>query len=593
GYEALLTEIERVRRHGFRPGELERAKARVLNAYDQMAAEAEKTDSVTHATEIVRVFLTHEPMPGIAYENELAHRYVPELTVDELNTWADDWMRDRSRVVTVIMPAREGLAVPTDTDLAEIEARVAAADIPAPPEEAETGDILAALPEPGPVQATDEQYVDGLQFTGWTLANGVHVWFRETDFKQDEVRMRAFAPGGLATASEEDYVSASLAPEVVHRSGFGELDADGLSRWLAGHTVSVSHGLNENVRVASASTAPADLERTLQLVHAGFTAPRLDERGLELTRKQHVEQLRNREQDPNTAFYDAYTALLWPDDPRRQPWTVDTLDALSLERATAAWDRWMTDATGWTFVFVGNLPDDFQPLVERYLGSLPTGGEGFAVADRGVRPKAGQLEQTVRKGLDPKARVRLEYHGDFADNTFQRRNWLQGMGDVLAVLLREDLREERGGVYGVSVQTNAWIEPWSNYQVSIQFMCDPARVDELVAATTDIVAAFRTEGPAPEHVARVREQNRRSHQEDVRSNDFWLSAFAWALQYGQDPKEILAWDQRNDGLTADSVRAMAKELLVDQNRVKVVLMPAEATAQGEGAEGAEEHPQAH
>jgi zinc protease len=579
GYESVLTEIARVREHGFRPGELERAKASVLEQYEKMVAEKDKTDSVTHANEIVRVFLTDEPMPGIPYEAELAQRFVPGFTMEELTAWAGQWMAPRSRVVTVVMPEREGLPVPSDADLAAVEDRVAAAEIAAPAAEAEIGDLLAALPEPGGVTETDEQYAERLGFTGWTLSNGVKVWFRETDFKEDEIRMAAFADGGTSGLSDEDYVSASLAAEIAHRSGFGEHDATDLAKWMAGHSVSVSHGLSETGQSVSASTRQADLERTLQLVHAGFVAPRFDEEGVALTRKQHVERLRNRDQDPNTHFYDAYTALVWGDDPRRQPWTVETLEQLELDRAQAAWEARLSDASGWTFAFVGNLPDDFQAQVERYLGSLPTERETVAFTDRGKRPKAGKLEQVVEKGLDPKARVRIEYHGDYPDNTWETRNRLYATSDVLSVLLREELREERGGVYGVSVRADEDYEPWSHYDVSIQFTCDPERVDELVAATEEIVAALRKEGPKPEYVAREQEKNRREHQESLRDNGWWLSAFTGALKRDADPLEITTWDARNDALTPALVQQTAKELLVDANRIKVVLLPAPSVEQ--------------
>lgn len=578
-YRALLTEIERMRRHGVRPAELDRAKASVLKGFERYVLEKDKTSSTTHAKEIVRVFLTGEPMPGITYEAELAQRYVPAFTTGELSAWAaSEWMPETSRVVNIVMPQREGLPVPTSGELSAIEAEIRDATIEALPSEEAVGELLASLPEPGSVTETDEQYADDLGFTGWTLSNGVKVWFKATDFKEDEIRIRAFGSGGTALVSDEDHINAVLAPEVAQRSGFGQLDATQLAKWTAGHTLSVGQRFSEVDQGLSASASVVDLERALQLVHAHFVAPRFTEDGLALTHTQHAERLRNRDQDPNTHFYDAFNALVWPDDPRRAPWTVETLEQLELATAERIYREHLSDATGWTFVVVGNLPDDFEQLITRYVASLPTSGEAEVAPDRGVRPRLGKLEAVVHEGLEPKARVRLEYHGDLEDNTWLTRNRLYAMSDVLSVLLREELREELGGVYGVSVRGRESHRPWDSYSVSIQFMCDPERVDELVGATEQIVDTLRTDGPQPGYVEQEQEKNRREREVSLRENSFWLSAFTGALRRGADPRELLTWDARNDSLSAETIRESAAALLDDANRVKVVLLPAEDEA---------------
>ncbi|MBX2804212.1 MAG: insulinase family protein [Myxococcales bacterium] len=577
-YEALLTEIERVQRHGVRAAELQRAKAAVVNRYDRLLAEKDKTDSVTHANELVRVFLTNESMPGIDYEVGLAKQYVPEFTVEEVSAWVSEgWMPARSRVISVVMPQKEDVEVPASEDLRAVEQRVAAATIEALPEETVVGELLAALPEPGSVATTETVYSEALGFTRWELSNGVSVWSKATDFKDDEIRFRAFAPGGMSRVSDDDYVSGGLAVEVAQRSGFGEHDVSDLSKWSAGHSFSVSRRLTETWQTLSGRSSVADLEMALQLVHAGFTAPRFSEDGLSQTRTLHTERLLNRDQDPNTHFYDAFNLLVWPEDPRRAPWTVDTLQGLTLEQARQVYADRFGDASGWTFVFVGNLPDGFQDLVLRYLASLPAESEAGEHADRGMRPATGVLQTEVRKGIDPKARVRLHYHGAFSDNTWVARNRLYAMADVLSVLLREKLREELGGVYGVSVRASEAHRPWDNYSVSIQFQCDPERVDELLNATQGVLDRLRMQGPDASYVEQEQEKNRRQREIDLRENSFWLSAFTGALQRGADPMELLTWDARNDSLTPREVQDTAKQLLNDRNRAKVVLLPAEAS----------------
>lgn len=579
GYEALLVELRRVRTHGFRAAEVERARARVLKGYDSLLLEKDKTDSTTHASEIVRVFTTGESMPGTAYEVELARRYVPEITLEELQAWAHAWMPERSRVVTVVMPDKPGLPVPTEAELRAIDARVATMEIPPLPDEEALPELLASWPAPGSVTATDDRWAADLGFTGWTLSNGVRVWFRKTDFKQDEVRFTAWSDGGLSKVSDADYVAARTANDILYRSGYGQLDANQLSRWSAGRTLGMSIGLSDTWETISGSASPADLEALLQLVHAAVTAPRFSEEALALAREQQRAALANRDADPNTAFQDAWTRLVWPDDPRRQPWTVETLAQMDLERSRAVYADRFADVGDFTFVFVGNLPEGFEDLVERTLATLPAAGRQETWTDRGTRPKMGRQSETVRQGLDPKARVRIDWHGPLKDNTWETRNQLYAMADVLSVLLREELREERGGVYGVSVGASEEYRPDDRYRVRVEFQCDPERVEELKAATEAVVARLREQGPEARYVEQEKEKNRRSREEDLRSNAFWLSSFSGALMRQADPREILTWDARNDALSPALIQQAARAWLRDQDRVDVVLLPATSDTQ--------------
>ena len=115
---------------------------------------------------------------------------------------------------------------------------------------------------------------------------------------------------------------------------------------------------------------------------------------------------------------DAYNDLVWPDDPRRRPWTLERLALLDLATAREQYETHFGHATGFTFLFVGNLPDNFEDLTKRYLASLPTDDAlDRPWVDRGMRPKQGQLETTVRKGTEQKAEVQLVFHTD-VDQSF-------------------------------------------------------------------------------------------------------------------------------------------------------------------------------
>src|SRR4029453_4466719 len=79
GLRALVTEAERVRRHGFAPAELDRARREVLAQYERAWRERDKSESSSYAREYVSNFLTGEPSPGIDVELALVRQFPPHI----------------------------------------------------------------------------------------------------------------------------------------------------------------------------------------------------------------------------------------------------------------------------------------------------------------------------------------------------------------------------------------------------------------------------------------------------------------------------------------------------------------------------------
>jgi len=576
-YRVMLTELKRLKDHGIRASELERAQSNMLRRYEDLLVEKDKTDSRSHAQEIVRVFAENEAMPGIDAEVAAARAFVPEFTVEEITSYvaSEDFFPPYNRVVLLSQPQKEGLRLPSSTELLAVESAVRHSEIEALPEEAEIGPLLTSLPEPGKIVATDKSHAKTLGFRVHTLSNGVDVWFRDTDFQEDQIIIRGFSNGGHSWIDDDVYVDAAFALRIQALSGLGAHDASALRRWSAGRTFSVRSSINEFTESMGGTSSAADLEAAMQMIYASVVSPQLTEDGFNQVLAQQTEAIRNRDANPNAAFADAWSQLVYPDDPRAQPWTLDRLAELDLATARQQYEAHVGHATDFDFVFVGNLPDDFDDLVERYLASLPTNPADQGWVDRGVRPKSGQLSTTVRKGLDDKARVRMTWYTEMDEVGWLTRNHYYSMTDILAVHLRRDLREERGGVYGVSVSPSTTERPVKRAATTIRFTCDPARVDELIAAVEAGVARLKQDGPDPQDVLDEQAKNRRERETRLETNGFWASAITGALRRGEDPEKTLDWDARNDALSVETVKAMANRVF-GENRALAVLLPEEA-----------------
>ncbi|MBU5819143.1 insulinase family protein, partial [Acinetobacter baumannii] len=129
--------------------------------------------------------------------------------------------------------------------------------------------------------------------------------------------------------------------------------------------------------------------------------------------------------------------------------------------------------------------------------SLPSTGKQDTWKDVGLRYPQGVINKVVKKGKESKASVRLYFTGNSA--AFNDLDELQigQLCKALGIRLREVLREDAGGVYGVSVSGGLSREPVNNYSIGIQFGCAPENVDKLIGLTMDEINHTKSNGVAP------------------------------------------------------------------------------------------------
>ena len=197
GLKALLIESERVARYGFTPEELERVKTTFLRALDQMYANKDSRTSSSHAAEMTRSYLTGESIPGLEYETPLQKRFLERITLAEVNQVGKKWISDSNRVIILTAPEKNGLTIPTESDLKNILASATKEVIEPYKATVTEGPLLDKIPEGSKITSTNE--LEG-GLTEWKLANGIKVVLKPTDFKKDEIIFIGFSPGGSSSS---------------------------------------------------------------------------------------------------------------------------------------------------------------------------------------------------------------------------------------------------------------------------------------------------------------------------------------------------------------------------------------------------------
>lgn len=588
GLEALLTEIDRVRRFGFTEGELERNRRALLRAYERTYLERQARTSGSFAAEYSRNFLEDEPIPGIRIELELARRFLPEITLEEVEALAGRRTGGADRVILVSGPESTAGELPSEDELLTVFERVR--DLPLDPyEDVDPGAaLMARTPEPGEIVARRE--VPEIGVTEWELSNGARVVLKPTEFRADQVLLEGFSPGGHSLVPDEEHLSASHAAEVVSLGGLGELDEIELAKVMAGRVVQVNPLIEEMEEAVSAAGSADDLEALFQLVHLAVTAPRLDREAVRSFKARLRPSLENRLARPQQAFVEEMFRALSQDHPRRQPLTPERLDRIDPELALEIYRERFADAGDFTFVLVGSFEtEEIEDLVRTYLASLPATGREETWRDVDLERPDRPVELTVEQGIEPRATVWLVLHGR-GEWSRESRHALASLGRALEIRLRDVLREDLGAVYDVSVATDLTWRPTERYNVSIRFGCAPEEAQELVERIRQEIEAVRRDGPREEIAARVREIQRRERETAIRENAFWLTALGSYYRRGDDPRLILEHEELIDAVSAETLRRAARTYLDWERRVVGVLLPEEDAAGGPAREAAPAEP---
>ena len=574
---ALLAEAARVHQHGFLATELERRKKSLLRSLEQRWQEREKTSSDEFADLYADNFLEGDPVPGIEFSYAMVQRLLPTITLDEVNALARDWTAEPNRVVLVSGPKKEGVTLPTEPQLRALFA--GAASQPTEPWVDEgAGAVLVENP-PTPGTIAQEQTWPELGVTRWTLSNGVQVWLKPTDFQQDEVLLASTSPGGTSLAPDATLASAQFASGIVSTGGVGALNLIELRKVLAGKSVGVSPGIGDLSEGVRGSSSVQDLTTMFELAYLYFTQPRRDPDAFTSMKSRFTAMVANRANDPDQAFSDTLSVILTQHHPRVKLMTSELVSQLDLDQAMAFYKDRFADASDFIFALAGSFQiEQIRPLVLQYLGGLPALHRHENFKDNGIRPPTGVVKREVHRGQDAKSRTQILFTGPFEWNR-ENRYALQALSDVLSVRLRNVLREDMGGTYGVGVSARGDRDPDPEYRVGISFGADPARLQELTDQTFQVLREMQDKGPTAEEVAKVQETQRREYETSLRENGFWLQQMLFRAQYGLDPMEILSYTKLVDALKPQTVRDAAKRYLRLDNYVQVSLLPEGAPGQ--------------
>ncbi len=573
-FRAMYTEMERMRRHGFTAGEFERAKQEILRYAERQYINRNDVNNDEYAQRYLDFYAEGTPMMDAETEWQLDQNIINSLSVDIVNQFYSMMITPNDNLVILVRsPKKEGVDIVSEEELKAIMAEVEAAEIEAYKDDMVFEPLIdpATKLKGSKVKASAEN--ESLGYTEWTLKNGIKVVVRPSTLKADEVMISATSKGGKSLLTVEESLQADYLPAVMTASGIGKFSSTELNKQLSGKSAWAALGVGEYEHGVSAGGSPKDIETILQLMYLNFTSPRFDQTDLDNLKKRYVPYFKNMESDPSYIMSKNFQKTLYQNNPRRQVTSSAQIESLNLEALAAVHADLFSYANDFRFIITGNVDlETLKPLVEKYIGSLPTSKKVmYEVKDDGVRmAKNGVTNDFVAKMQQPKVSVYLTYNGTMEDNA-KNRLIVDLLSRALDSRYMISIREEKGGTYGVGVQGGINEEPIEEYILLIAFDTNEVLADELIEICDAELKKIAEEGPLADDVAKAKEFLQKNYGNVLENNSGWASAIDRWYEEGYNYKEeylgIL------ESVTLDDIKAFAQQILKDGNRTLVVMRP--------------------
>jgi zinc protease len=213
-----------------------------------------------------------------------------------------------------------------------------------------------------------------------------------------------------------------------------------------------------------------------------------------------------------------------------------------------------------------------KPLVERYLGGLPSIHRKETWKDVGPKNPTGIIEKTVARGTEPKSQTQIIYTGPFQFDPMHRVV-LRAMGQILQMRLLETIREELGGTYSINANGGASKIPRPEYQFTIQFGSDPKRVEDLAKRVFEEIEKFKANGPTEKQLSDEKEALLREFETSSKQNGYLLTQIAGKYQLNEDVAGVWDAPELYKKIDAAAIQEAAKMYLNASNHVRVTLVP--------------------
>ncbi len=564
-------ELRRALQFGFTASEIEEANADTLTAYKEAAEGAETRLSRSLADglvdELADQIVSTSPAQELVWVSAALEEITAENCLEELRKlWSNT--EDLQIFVGGNLKLADG-----EKKISEAFAKSRAVEVEAPVEVEQKAFAYTEFGSPGKVVA--EKVHEDLGLTQLKFANNVRLNLKPTEFEKGVIRISMRLGSGELTLPKDAPGLSMVASSVFSPGGLVEHSADELQRMFAGKVVGASFAVGEDAFVMSGKTNAEDFLLECQLMCAYLTAPGYRDEALRQFQQQLDRLYTQLTHSPQGVMANQVEKLISGGDYRFGFPSEAELRERNLDEVKA----WLSEPLAKAYLEIG-VVGDFEPemvieAISATFGALPERADSkpeYAEARKLAFPSG--LSETIEFESEiPKGNSLVYWPTDDIWDISKTRR-LSVLGSVLGDRLRAKVREELGEAYSPYARNI----PSSTYRgygkLFSMVTVDPPQAEMIIDVVAGIGGELSQKGIDSDELERAILPLLSSIERQLRTNEYWLETVALS---SQEFPQRLDWarNMQDDykSITVDEVNSLAKQYLVDEKAVKLIIKP--------------------
>ncbi len=574
GLKAIYTEAQRVVRHGFTEGELNRAKVNLLTSMESAYKQRDKISNDRYARGIQQYYLEGEPLTDAEFDWQFGQAILQTITLTDVNALAKEMITDKNRVIVITGP-EEGVKHLNQDETMAILDEVEQSEI-APYEDTAEAASLIDHELPGAEIIATKQ-IEELDAVEWKLSNNATVVYKHADYNKDQVSLKAYSPGGISLFDEADLQTAGMIGQFINAFGVGEFDAITLRKMLTGKKVGLSISLSELNEGFNGSSTPKDFETLMQLLYLQFSKPRFDLEAYEALQSRYIASLASMANNPQKIMRDSVNMIVSNYSDRTKLMSPTMFDEISFEKMEELYINRFQDIGDFTFFIVGNIEEEVvKEMSKKYIGSLEDSPREEKWIDHKVNMPKGKTVRKIEVPLETeKANVNVFIRNNMEFNPANNMEFTVLKG-ILDLRYTEEIREKEGGTYGVRVGASPRQFPTERKTLSMTFDADPEKAEHLKTILFREIDKIIENGPTQVDLDKIVLNLKKNRQQAKENNGYWMGILynKYYAGYNNNAKEN--FDDILDNLTTQQIQRFTKELFDNPDVVDIVFLPKKA-----------------
>jgi zinc protease len=545
--------IKSFQKYGFSKNDFLLVKKELLERNEKDYRQISDLRSDTISAQLVNYALSHSVYIDYDYNYQLKKRILKSIKLEEINALFRKIMNFKDRFILFINT--DGAKVSKDEVLEIIKS-------------ADAKDLTKVKKLPSiildkklkPTQIVAHQYNKKTDIYKYILKNGIKVIFKPTSFSKDKVILKAFSFGGYSLYGVDSLNDAQKTSLFIDKSGAGEFSSIDLSKILAGKTVTVTTNISKLTENIYAFANSKDIESMFQLLYLKLTEPIIDKR-VEKNQKKILKFIaKETTRDPQNRFLQELSKWYQKNNPRVFFDTPESIERLDSNLMLKIYKDRFADLNNFSFAIIGDITvEKIEELISKYFGELPTLKRDETYIDREIDYYHGEVNFIKEYNSENISNILILYKTHIP---YSKKNEiaLSALVSILNVRLRELIREEKSGVYGIYITADISKLEKNKSDALIHFSCDPKRKDELISYVYKSIEKIKTDFVTDKELNIYKKKFKVSYQTNIKENEYWLENMIDSLKLNTPLEEIYQLPNLVDNISKEDIKDIANKI---------------------------------